>query len=86
MDTHPKKISPLTVDFRPPNYLESLISPIVESIETFLNAEEEGGGRRGNGKQAAADRRPLSGRARLGIREEGKEGEGAGKQARWPRC
>ena len=50
--------------------MESLISPIVESIETFLNAErEEGGGRRGNGKLQAADRRPLSGRARLGIRE-----------------
>ena len=72
MDTHPKKISPLTVDFRPPNYLESLISPIVESIETFLNAEQEGGGRRGNGKLQAADRRPLSGRARLGIRGGGR--------------
>ena len=60
LDTHPKKISPLTVDFRPPNYLESLISPIVESIETFLNAEREGGGRRAAWQWQAAGSGPTT--------------------------
>ena len=52
--------------------MESLISPIVESIETFLKEGAERGRRRG-GKATA--NRPLSGRARLGIREaEAKQG------------
>ena len=49
--------------------MESLISPIVESIETFLKEGGEAARRRG-GKATA--NRPLSGRARLGIRGGGR--------------
>ena len=62
---------------RPPNYLESLISPIVESIETFLRERR----REGEGhasRQSGPLGRPLSGRARLGIRS-GSAGDSGGR-------